>query len=98
MDKGFDELYPCQCCGKQIDDCICPECPECGEVGNPDCYEQHGMKYSQEQVDSYEAAILEQAEADKSAQEAADSYCEQLQWEKDHEQEIKDFLKSVAGK
>lgn len=34
---GGDE--PCECCGRHIDECVCPKCPRCGETGNPDCYE-----------------------------------------------------------
>lgn len=29
---------PCQCCGNDPADCICPECPVCSEYGNPNCY------------------------------------------------------------
>ena len=46
----YDE-GPCQCCGKLIDDCICPECPVCSEYGDPNCYKEHGLKYSAEQVE-----------------------------------------------
>jgi hypothetical protein len=34
-----DTEEPCECCGREVDDCICEECPRCHEVGNPDCYE-----------------------------------------------------------
>lgn len=37
-------IHPCQVCGKHPDDCKCPECKTCGEVGNPSCYEQHGLE------------------------------------------------------
>lgn len=33
-----DDEGPCECCGRPVDDCICPECDICGESGNPDCY------------------------------------------------------------
>lgn len=45
---------PCEVCGKNIDNCICPECPECGEVGRPECYENHGLHMSLEQTESKE--------------------------------------------
>lgn len=32
---------PCQCCGKPVDDCICPECEICHSHGDPDCYRPH---------------------------------------------------------
>jgi len=40
----IDEAYggdegPCQCCGHDPADCICPVCPHCEEQGNPKCYE-----------------------------------------------------------
>lgn len=45
---------PCDVCGKNVDDCICPECPVCGEIGRVNCYEDfsetnHGLKMNQEQ-------------------------------------------------
>jgi len=59
---------PCSCCGKAIDDCICPECPVCEEYGNPECYKEHGLKYSAEQVEGMKA--LEDAEWKMSQDEA----------------------------
>lgn len=51
---------PCECCGHDTTDCICPECPKCGEQGNPKCYESsiqgksynrggHDLEYNREQ-------------------------------------------------
>lgn len=37
------EEGPCEICGEDIDNCICPECPICSEYGNPDCYRNHGL-------------------------------------------------------
>jgi hypothetical protein len=39
---GYPE-GPCEICGKSVDDCTCPECPVCGSVGDPVCYEKHGL-------------------------------------------------------
>lgn len=41
---------PCSCCGRSVDDCICPECPECQTYGDPDCYKKHGLKYNRDQL------------------------------------------------
>lgn len=46
------EEPPCEVCGKDVDDCICPECKTCGEVGALRCYKDHGMRRSAEQVRS----------------------------------------------
>ena len=29
---------PCECCGHDVTDCICPECPVCGSQGDQRCY------------------------------------------------------------
>lgn len=59
IDEAYGVEGPCECCGKMVDDCICPECPKCGEYGNPDCYTSlgnfkapkgHGMEYNDEQL------------------------------------------------
>jgi hypothetical protein len=43
---------PCEVCGYDIDNnCVCPECDNCGDIGNPECYEKHGMVRTQEQVE-----------------------------------------------
>jgi hypothetical protein len=44
--------YPCEICGCNTYDCICPECPVCGVCGDPKCYEQHGMVMTEEQIAS----------------------------------------------
>ena len=55
--RHIDEAFggdegPCQCCGHDPADCICPECPICGEQGNPDCYKNHKHKiaFNREQL------------------------------------------------
>lgn len=50
---------PCEVCGKELEDCICPSCPQCHSVGEPKCYEQHGMVRTQEQIDSFKEAQKE---------------------------------------
>jgi len=59
---GEEPDPPCECCGKGIDDCICPTCPTCGLIGDPNCYREHGLVMSQEQIDSlqYENARMEE--------------------------------------
>jgi hypothetical protein len=41
---------PCEVCGIEAGNCICPECPVCGEAGNPECYEAHGLVRTPEQI------------------------------------------------
>jgi hypothetical protein len=40
-----DEPCGCDCCGKDVDNCTCPECPTCGATGDPKCYEEHSLKW-----------------------------------------------------
>jgi hypothetical protein len=47
----FDDFPPCEVCGLDDYDCICPECPECGQVGCWTCYEEHGLVLSEKQVE-----------------------------------------------
>jgi hypothetical protein len=35
---GDEPDPPCEICGKDPDDCVCPECPRCGCQGDPQCY------------------------------------------------------------
>jgi hypothetical protein len=35
---------PCDVCGQSIENCACPECPKCGAVGDPNCYDKHGLE------------------------------------------------------
>lgn len=34
---------PCEVCEQDVDSCTCPECPVCQTVGDPICYQQHGL-------------------------------------------------------
>lgn len=65
----FDNDIICDVCGMSDTDCICPECPECGDVGNPACYESHGLVRSLAQRDSLKSSEQRQRGAD---------YCEYL--------------------
>jgi len=62
--SGPPDDYPeiCSVCGKTIDDCICPECHECGEIGQPLCYEKHGLIKTLSQIESFDAAIKAEEE------------------------------------
>jgi hypothetical protein len=56
IEEQFGDEDPCECCGHDTTDCICPECPVCGEQGNPACYalglnpKDHGLKFNKEQL------------------------------------------------
>lgn len=50
IERAAGHEQPCAVCGNDVDSCICPECPDCYEVGNPRCYEKHGMVRTQEQI------------------------------------------------
>lgn len=68
---------PCQCCGKSVDDCICPECPHCGTLGDPDCYNpaaatHHGLTFNAAQLAgqaALEVFYQQQADADQAEYE-----------------------------
>lgn len=55
---------PCDVCGNLPDDCICPECATCGTVGDPKCYDEHGLVRTP-------AQIISKTEADRVAAECA---------------------------
>jgi hypothetical protein len=46
---------PCDVCGLMSDDCICPECPVCQSIGDPKCYDAHGLQRSMAQITSLTA-------------------------------------------
>jgi len=49
----FDEPDPpCDICGRDTDECICPPCKSCEEIGNPSCYANHGMFRTEAQIKS----------------------------------------------
>ena len=50
---GNQPVSPCECCGRDVEaanGCICPECPECGATGDPNCYSNHGLRYTVRQI------------------------------------------------
>jgi hypothetical protein len=55
IDEACGSDAPCECCGHDPNDCICPECPTCKQIGDPACYKDgwHGdnvLKYSKQQL------------------------------------------------
>lgn len=38
----------CEVCRENVDNCCCPECPVCGAIGDPKCYEEHGLMLNEE--------------------------------------------------
>ena len=54
---GEYEDCTCLTCGKNVDYCDCPECVFCGNVGDPACYELHGMILSAAQEHSLKKAL-----------------------------------------
>lgn len=52
---------PCELCNEHIDACKCPECSVCGYIGDPKCYQQHGMKQTARQ-----RAVAMQRELDRA--------------------------------
>jgi hypothetical protein len=69
-----DDEGPCMVCGKELEDCICPECPVCGYQGDETCYFEHGMVRSQEQTDSFKATEQIWAERVASEKEYGDEF------------------------
>ena len=45
-----NEDHPCDCCGRDPADCICPECPECEDYGNVECYKKGHLEYNRDQL------------------------------------------------
>lgn len=65
----YDDVFgECEVCGKDVDDCICPECPRCETVGDPRCYQNHGMIRTLAQITSRneaDKARADEVEAEK---------------------------------
>lgn len=68
---------PCDICGQEIENCICPECSVCGQIGERQCYgelpgaETHGLVRS-----GWQLALKEAAEADWEAEARAEAQAE----------------------
>ena len=93
---GYDEIFPCEVCGKMVDDCICPECPTCGAQGDPKCYDLtrdgHGLVRTGEQLVSSERVDSFLAEVLKQDRESTAALIRDLHWEQDHAGEISRYL------
>jgi len=76
---GGDE-GPCECCGRDPADCICPECPICHEQGNLKCYEGFGhghMEFSREQMIGQSKLRIHRLKEQITDEELALQYLEQ---------------------
>lgn len=49
IDEAYGIDQPCEICGQDEDNCICPECSVCGSYGDPYCYVHHGLRRTEEQ-------------------------------------------------
>lgn len=70
--------YPCEICGNHVDDCVCPECPVCEIYGDPDCYKNHGLTLTKEQIETKakndeERRLSDEAEAKYWAEAEAEA-------------------------
>lgn len=75
MLPGNGPVAPCDVCGRdperdqETGGCICPECTVCLEVGRLDCYTEHGLVRTQEQIDgrtAMDAQIRAEVEAENA--------------------------------
>lgn len=85
----------CQVCGAyDVDQCVCPECPECGGVGDPSCYESHGMVRTPRQIDLFASRMArEEAQAKAEADWLANFAEEEREYFDALEEEMKkDYL------
>lgn len=74
MLPGNQPVGPCEVCGldpESVGDvgCICPECLVCGGVGSPECYENHGLTRSPEQIEN-RARVDAEVKAEVEAENA----------------------------
>lgn len=75
---GDEDEGPCEVCGNDVDNCICPECPECGTYGDPGCYLNHGLELTLEQVKGLEN-LLDSESCDRlSDEQMSKSYLEEV--------------------
>ncbi len=72
-DKHLLGAEYCEVCGRNTDDCACPECPACGATGDPKCYSKHGLAMTPAQL---RAAMesLDRAEAEQDADPGPDDF------------------------
>lgn len=53
IEEAFGDEGPCECCGHDTAECICPECPTCGSTGDLNCYKEdggHGLNFNRQQL------------------------------------------------
>lgn len=74
------ESGPCGVCFKLDDACICPECPVCETIGDPKCYQGHGLERSLDQRISAAEFYVRRAEDGLSE---AKEHLRELEWERD---------------
>lgn len=83
---GFEA--PCPVCGLWADrNCICTECSVCGEIGNPLCYEQHGMVRTAEQIANKAEMDDEAAKQAAQEREMDNLYAAELELERRQQQD-----------
>lgn len=75
-----DEPCICEVCGRDPDDCECPECPVCGEVGRLECYGAgktpgRGRRHLDMTIRQAELIVAAEEAAEREA-EAADAAAE----------------------
>lgn len=80
IDRAAGVGVVCECCGRDVDDCICPECPQCKEAGNPYCYQEGYLQYTREQLIGKAkvkiACLEEQLQEERFYLEQLESGCE----------------------
>lgn len=75
IEEAYGTEGPCDVCGRDIDHCICPECPVCQGIGDPACYEHHGVVRS-----AFQIASRAEAEAAWAADNAAENRAYEQMW------------------
>lgn len=73
IERAYGGDGPCAVCGQPVDACLCPCCPVCDSIGDPTCYDEHGLVRSQEQIDAKAAMDDARAVEDAAEQDWADA-------------------------
>lgn len=53
--KDIEDAFgdrPCELCGEDPDNCVCPVCKKCQVQGDPACYVKHGLVKSALQIET----------------------------------------------
>ncbi len=86
---GNEPEGPCEICLMDLDHCACPQCTTCGAVGDPICYEIHGLERSDAQLISFEIQQrLYKAEAEAEYRYVEECYNEQIRQRNEHDESI----------